>query len=160
MQLDLLFNEPCVPAEPEKAASSMTAHVTEAASLIETTSGGEEKSPGAFKTIGEAAELLGVPQHVLRFWEVKFKQIKPLKLRGGRRYYRPEDMEILAAVKNLLYKQGYTIRGARKALAANNPQPAHETGEKQSVSTDKHQALASIRQELIILRDALKPHIF
>lgn len=75
-----------------------------------------EKSPEAFKTISEAAEELGVEQHVLRFWETKFPQIKPLKRRGGRRYYRPEDMELLHRIQHLLYKQGYTIKGAKKAL--------------------------------------------
>lgn len=80
-----------------------------------------EKSPEAFKTISEAAEELGVEQHVLRFWETKFTQIKPLKRRGGRRYYRPEDMEILHRIQHLLYKQGFTIKGAKKALSAKDP---------------------------------------
>lgn len=80
-----------------------------------------EKSPEAFKTISEAAEELGVEQHVLRFWETKFTQIKPLKRRGGRRYYRPEDMEILHRIRHLLYKQGFTIKGAKKALNAKDP---------------------------------------
>lgn len=74
------------------------------------------KSATALKTISEAAELLDVPQHVLRFWETKFSQIKPLKRNGGRRYYRPEDIETLLQIKNLLYKQGYTIKGAKKAF--------------------------------------------
>jgi DNA-binding transcriptional MerR regulator len=80
-----------------------------------------EKSPEAFKTISEAADELGVEQHVLRFWETKFTQIKPLKRRGGRRYYRPEDMEILHRIEHLLYKQGFTIKGAKKALNAKDP---------------------------------------
>ncbi len=80
----------------------------------------EGKAPGAFKTISEAAGLLGVPQHVLRFWESRFTQIKPLKMRGGRRYYRPEDMEILSTIKHLLYKQGYTIKGAKKVFSTRN----------------------------------------
>lgn len=74
------------------------------------------KRPGAFKTISETAKLLGVPQHVLRFWESRFRHIKPLKMKGGRRYYRPEDIELLVRIKTLLYQQGYTIKGARKAL--------------------------------------------
>lgn len=77
---------------------------------------GASKSPSALKTISEAADMLEVPQHVLRFWETKFTQIKPLKRNGGRRYYRPEDMDVLQHIKNLLYKQGYTIKGARKAF--------------------------------------------
>lgn len=80
-----------------------------------------EKSPEAFKTISEAAEELGVEQHVLRFWETKFTQIKPLKRRGGRRYYRPEDMEVLHRIRHLLYKQGFTIKGAKQALNAKAP---------------------------------------
>lgn len=82
-----------------------------------------EKSPEAFKTISEAAEELGVEQHVLRFWETKFPQIKPLKRRGGRRYYRPEDMEVLHRIRHLLYQQGFTIKGAKKALNAKEPAP-------------------------------------
>lgn len=80
-----------------------------------------EKSPEAFKTISEAAEELGVEQHVLRYWETKFTQIKPLKRRGGRRYYRPEDMEVLHRIRHLLYKQGFTIKGAKKAMNAKEP---------------------------------------
>ncbi len=77
-----------------------------------------EKSPEAFRTISEAAKELGVEQHVLRFWETKFPQIQPLKRRGGRRFYRPEDMEILHKIEHLLYKEGYTIKGAKKVLSA------------------------------------------
>ncbi len=117
-----------------------------------------EKSPGAFKTISEAASMLGVPQHVLRFWEGRFSQIKPLKLRGGRRYYRPEDMEALTAVKDLLYKEGYTIKGAKKAL--NTHHHADAPPEAHPELTDRELSqLAVIRQELLSLRDILKPHI-
>ena len=75
-----------------------------------------EKSPDAFRTISEAAEELGVPQHVLRFWETRFTQIKPMKRAGGRRYYRPSDVELLKGICGLLYKEGYTIRGVQKIL--------------------------------------------
>lgn len=75
-----------------------------------------QKSVHALKTISEAAELIDVPQHVLRFWETKFPQIRPLKRNGGRRFYRPEDIDLLLKVKFLLYKQGYTIKGAKKAF--------------------------------------------
>lgn len=75
-----------------------------------------EKSPDAFRTISEAAEELDVPQHVLRFWETKFTQIKPMKRAGGRRYYRPADVELLKGIRSLLYKEGYTIRGVQKIL--------------------------------------------
>jgi DNA-binding transcriptional MerR regulator len=76
----------------------------------------KEKSASALRTISEASELLDVPQHVLRFWETKFSQIKPLKRNGGRRFYRPQDLDILAQIKHLLYNQGYTIKGAKKAI--------------------------------------------
>ena len=75
-----------------------------------------EKSPDAFRTISEAAEELDVPQHVLRFWETRFSQIKPMKRAGGRRYYRPADIELLKGIRSLLYKEGYTIRGVQKIL--------------------------------------------
>jgi DNA-binding transcriptional MerR regulator len=76
----------------------------------------KEKSPTALRTISEASELLDVPQHVLRFWETKFNQIKPLKRNGGRRFYRPQDLDVLQQIKHLLYNQGYTIKGAKKAV--------------------------------------------
>lgn len=76
----------------------------------------KNKSPNALRTISEASDLLDVPQHVLRFWETKFTQIKPLKRNGGRRFYRPQDLDILQQIKHLLYNQGYTIKGARKAV--------------------------------------------
>ncbi|CAO4165327.1 MerR family transcriptional regulator [Methylorubrum populi] len=75
-----------------------------------------EKHPGAFRTITEVSEDLGVPQHVLRFWESRFSQIKPLKRAGGRRYYRPDDVDLLRGVRRLLHGQGYTIRGAQRIL--------------------------------------------
>jgi len=75
-----------------------------------------DKSPDAFRTISEVAEGLALPQHVLRFWETRFPQIKPLKRGGGRRYYRPEDIELLGAIKRLLYGEGYTIKGVQKLL--------------------------------------------
>ena len=77
------------------------------------------KSPEAFRTISEVSKDLAIPQHVLRFWETKFIQIKPIKRGGGRRYYRPEDIEILKGIKNLLYNDGYTIRGVQKVIKEN-----------------------------------------
>ena len=74
------------------------------------------KSPRAFRTISEAAGDLDLPQHVLRFWETKFTQIQPMKRAGGRRYYRPEDVDLLSGIKLLLYDRGYTIKGVQKLL--------------------------------------------
>ncbi len=85
-----------------------------------------KKSSTAFRTISEVADDLGVQQHVLRFWETKFSQVKPLKRGGGRRYYRPEDVSLLQAIHRLLYVEGYTIKGVQKLL--------REAGKKQIVS--------------------------
>jgi DNA-binding transcriptional MerR regulator len=74
------------------------------------------KSAEAFRTIGEVAEELAIPKHVLRFWEGRFPQIRPMKRGGGRRYYRPEDMELLRGIRALLHAEGYTIRGVQKIL--------------------------------------------
>ena len=74
------------------------------------------KAPGAFRTIGEVSDLLDTPAHVLRFWESRFAQIKPVKRAGGRRYYRPGDVELLAGIKRLLHDDGMTIRGVQKML--------------------------------------------
>ena len=83
------------------------------------------KSPEAFRTISEVATELDVPQHVLRFWESKFAQVRPLKRGGGRRYYRPEDVELLRRIRSLLYEEGYTIKGVQKLLKENEIGRAH-----------------------------------
>jgi DNA-binding transcriptional MerR regulator len=75
-----------------------------------------DKGPDAFRTISEVGEELDVPQHVLRFWETRFAQIKPLKRGGGRRYYRPDDVELLRGIRHLLYGEGYTIKGVQRIL--------------------------------------------
>jgi DNA-binding transcriptional MerR regulator len=75
-----------------------------------------EKSSTAFRTISEVAQELDVPQHVLRFWETRFSQIRPLKRGGGRRYYRPEDVALLKVIRELLYSEGYTIKGVQKLM--------------------------------------------
>ena len=78
------------------------------------TENGKKKSVNAFRTISEVATEMELPQHVLRFWESKFSQIKPMKRGGGRRYYRPEDLEVLVRIRTLLYEDGYTIKGVQK----------------------------------------------
>ena len=75
-----------------------------------------EKSPEAFRTISEVATELDMPQHVLRFWESRFAQVRPIKRAGGRRYYRPEDVDLLRGIRTLLYREGFTIKGAQKVL--------------------------------------------
>jgi DNA-binding transcriptional MerR regulator len=75
-----------------------------------------KKAPNAFRTISEVADELHIPQHVLRFWETKFPQVKPLKRGGGRRYYRPDDIDLLRRIADLLYTQGYTIKGVQRLL--------------------------------------------
>jgi DNA-binding transcriptional MerR regulator len=75
-----------------------------------------EKAPDAFRTISEVADEIDVPQHVLRFWESRFSQIRPMKRGGGRRYYRPDDVDLLRGIRHLLYGEGYTIRGVQRIL--------------------------------------------
>ena len=90
--------------------------------------GNRKKSPDAFRTIGEAAAEIGVQPHVLRFWETKFPSVKPLVRAGGRRYYRPRDIERLQSIKRLLHDEGYTIKGAQKLLrTGGDSAPAEET---------------------------------
>ena len=86
-----------------------------------------EKSAEAYRTISEVAEELKLPQHVLRFWETRFPQVKPLKRAGGRRFYRPEDIALLRSIKTLLYGQGYTIKGVQRMLREQGPRGLVET---------------------------------
>ncbi len=138
------------------------------------------KADGAFRTISEVADELEVQQHVLRFWETKFSQVKPLKRGGGRRYYRPEDVDVLKKIHHLLYTQGYTIRGAQnlvKGLSKNQvaslkmKQPVPEqsndsaAGMPQNPTTSQtaparddksKEAVKAMIEELKTLRDMLK----
>lgn len=86
------------------------------------------KGPDAFRTISEVADELDLPQHVLRFWETRFKQIKPLKRGGGRRYYRPDDVNLLRGIRQLLYGEGYTIRGVQRILKDQGAQAVIHNG--------------------------------
>ena len=83
-----------------------------------------EKSPDAFRNISEVSSLLNVPAPVLRFWETRFSQIKPVKRSGGRRYYRPEDIALLTRIRDLLYAEGYTIKGAQQVLKTGAAEPS------------------------------------
>ncbi|WP_321392001.1 MerR family transcriptional regulator [Emcibacter sp.] len=139
----------------------------------------QAKSPNAYRTISEVADAMEVPQHVLRFWEGKFSQIKPMKRGGGRRYYRPEDVEIIQAIRTLLHEDGYTIKGAQKLLreqgvksiiqqyANDGDEAAEETEEAVSGAeqaaeettvemSSRQEALTEIRDRLQNVRKKLK----
>jgi DNA-binding transcriptional MerR regulator len=94
-----------------------------------------EKSPEAFRTISEVAVELDTPQHVLRFWESRFSQVKPIKRAGGRRYYRPEDVDLLRGIRALLYREGYTIKGAQKVLREKGQRYVAEMGRLTAITT-------------------------
>jgi DNA-binding transcriptional MerR regulator len=121
------------------------------------------KAPTAFRTISEVAEDLQIPQHVLRFWETKFAQLKPLKRGGGRRYYRPEDIALLRRIGNLLYTQGYTIKGVQRLLRDNaselpEPQDAEADAEIEA-AVPPEAGQAALRQavaELAAIADELR----
>ena len=81
------------------------------------------KDPGAFKTIGELSDELGVAQHILRYWETRFPQLKPLQRAGNRRYYRPDDVALAQRIHRLLSQEGYTVRGVQKLLRDRDPSP-------------------------------------
>jgi DNA-binding transcriptional MerR regulator len=131
------------------------------------------KSAEAFRTISEVADDLDVPQHVLRFWESRFPQIKPLKRAGGRRYYRPDDVTLLRRIRQCLYEQGYTIKGVQKLLREGGLRPAEaapRSAEAMSstiaqltfaaprpVRTEaQRRVLLELRHELTELRDMLR----
>lgn len=115
--------------------------VTDAGIASRPNTGVEAKSASAYRTISEAAELLAVPQHVLRFWETKFPQIRPMKRSGGRRYYRPEDIETLRTIQHLLYEQGYTIKGVQRLLRLRRGLEVHTLDEQ---AFDSAEAAASL----------------
>lgn len=108
------------------------------------------KAPTAFRTISEVAEDLQIPQHVLRFWETKFPQLKPLKRGGGRRYYRPEDIALLRRIGDLLYTQGYTIKGVQRLLRDNGGEVGGEAEGDLPEAEAVHQEPAAMA-----LRDAM-----
>lgn len=108
----------------------------------------DNKAPDAFRTISEVADELDLPQHVLRFWESRFREIKPMKRGGGRRYYRPDDIDLLRGIKHLLYGEGYTIRGVQRILREQSigfvqavwqdgaPQPPHIATDEEEIIDD------------------------
>ncbi|WP_408744667.1 MerR family transcriptional regulator [Acetobacter fabarum] len=114
-------------------------------------SGSVEKGPHAFRTISEVADELHVPQHTLRLWETQFHQVRPLKRGGGRRYYRPEDMVLLARITDLLYNQGYTVKGVQRLLQEKDvlqmaaPQPVEN-----AISDEASMTEAALQEDLQI----------
>ncbi len=132
---------------------------------------GGQKSAAAFRTISEVSGELNIPTHVLRFWESKFSQIRPLKRGGGRRYYRPEDIQLLQRIKTLLYDDGYTIKGAQKLLRSSSgckkikqvtpkhlqPREILDTArESECISAAKRNDLLEVVHKLEKLRDNIK----
>ena len=126
------------------------------------------KSAAAFRTISEVAEELDVPQHVLRFWESKFSTVRPLKRGGGRRYYRPEDVELIRQIRNLLYADGYTIKGVQRLMREGQLRAsASQAGGKTTASAKAAPKAAASRTldvrgliaELTELRDMLRAHL-
>ena len=124
------------------------------------------KSATAFRTISEVADELDVAQHVLRFWESKFPQVHPLKRGGGRRYYRPEDVEVLRQIRSLLYDEGYTIKGAQKLLRGQRRHAGEDGDEDEAaaglpqeavgkVEAPMRRRLERLRANLVALRDLL-----
>ncbi|MPY69371.1 MAG: MerR family transcriptional regulator [Alphaproteobacteria bacterium] len=120
------------------------------------------KSAAAFRTISEVAAELDVPSHVLRFWETKFAQVRPLKRGGGRRYYRPEDVTLLRRIRQLLYDDGYTIKGVQKLLregglndaGSGGAQPA--AAQRAELDPARRRALEDVLAELESLRNTLR----
>ncbi|MHA1113572.1 MAG: MerR family transcriptional regulator [Alphaproteobacteria bacterium] len=125
------------------------------------------KSADAFRTISEVAGELDLPQHVLRFWETKFSQVRPLKRGGGRRYYRPEDVDLLRRIRALLYRDGYTIKGVQKLLRAGKGADGGEddaSGAANAAPPGEIQASARSEIEATIeelgdMRDLLRRHL-
>jgi DNA-binding transcriptional MerR regulator len=121
------------------------------------------KSPEAFRTISEVADALDVPQHVLRFWETRFAHIKPVKRAGGRRFYRPEDVDLLRGIRALLYFEGYTIKGVQKILREKGVRFAAELGRNDAKlhgerATPKDIAAASDDQDFDALATLTRMH--
>ena len=105
-----------------------------------------EKSDDAFRTISEVAEHLEIPPHVLRFWETKFSALRPLKRSGGRRYYRPDDVDLLIRIRDLLYRDGYTIKGAQKLLTSGYEGEGRPIGTTPALRGQLHEALAFLAE--------------
>ena len=118
-----------------------------------------KKSPGAFRTISEVAEDLDLPAHVLRFWETKFAQVRPLKRGGGRRYYRPEDVQLLSHIRSLLYDEGYTIKGVQKLMREGNLKKSDLAPSPSDMASFEVNSLKAELQDAIDELEALRAEI-
>lgn len=132
------------------------------------------KSPEAYRTIGEAAEAVGVPQHVLRFWETRFSQVRPVKRAGNRRYYRPGDLALLKRIRQLLHDEGYSIRGVQRLLkeggvkgllpddgpvaesAADGPAPQTAAASADEEAVERRNEVQEVLDELVEIRELLR----
>lgn len=146
---------------PEGTVSQQQQEAAAGTGAVRVTRQSSKKAPSAFRTISEVADELKVQQHVLRFWETKFTQIKPLKRGGGRRYYRPEDVALLKRIHALLYTEGYTIKGVQKLLKGGQgrqqnpspetavpvPQPPQAAAQSRPVANQAPPAAASVSGE-------------
>ena len=110
-------------------------------------SGASDKAAGAFRTIGELSRETGLPQHILRYWETRFPELRPLQRAGNRRYYRPADVALVLRINNLLAQEGYTIRGVQKLLAAERKRPVPGSGKSSGAGVDQD-ALQAVRDDL------------
>ena len=97
----------------------------------------DNKAPDAFRTISEVADELDLPQHVLRFWESRFREIKPMKRGGGRRFYRPDDIDLLRGIRHLLYGEGYTIRGVHRSRRMARPRTTRSPRPRRRASSSR-----------------------
>ena len=122
------------------------------------------KSKAAFRTIAEVADEIGVATHVLRFWETKFSQIKPMKRSGGRRYYRPDDVEVVKTIKHYLYDKRYTIEGVQKLFKEKGlknlvgeeiQKDFFETSPATEIDANAHELLTSLQQQLAAMKEEL-----
>ena len=107
-----------------------------------------DKAEGAFRTIGEVSEELAVPQHILRYWETRFPQLRPLQRAGNRRYYRPADVELVRKIARLLGQEGYTVKGVQKLLAGGEERPPKKIAPAAMLTPEVRAQLVRIREQL------------
>lgn len=148
------FNQPAFATEQQRSEATFDKpEGRQTVAKKEPVKEGAQKAAGAFRTISEVADELDVQQHVLRFWETKFSQVRPLKRGGGRRYYRPEDVALLKHIHHLLYTEGYTIKGVQKLLKGQGKQQIVARAENENapvVAQPKVAAVAAAPQPQVV----------